>query len=81
MLYFAGLCRGCLTTYCALMKVKIDVKLKRYKGVIFVDDVDTIINAIKRNPFYFFDVTVTDLSSTLYPEKHVGDDITNPFFE
>lgn len=63
------------------MKVKLDVKVKRFQHLQFVDDVDTLINAIKQNPFYFFDVTVTDLTSTLYPEKHVGDDITNPFFE
>lgn len=63
------------------MKVKLDVKLKRYQQIQFVDDVDTLINAIKQNPFYFFDVTVTDLSSTLYPDKSVGDDITNPFFQ
>lgn len=63
------------------MKVKLDVKLKRYQQFQLVDNVDTLINAIKQNPFYFFDVTVTDLSSTLYPEKSVCDDITNPFFE
>lgn len=63
------------------MKVKLDVKLKRNQQIQFVDDVDTLINAIKQNPFYFFDVTVTDLSSVLYPEKSVGDDITNPFFQ
>lgn len=67
--------------YFALMKVKLDVKLKRNQQIQFVDDVDTLINAIKQNPFYFFDVTVTDLSSVLYPEKSVGDDITNPFFQ
>lgn len=63
------------------MKVKLDVKLKRYQQIQFVDDVDSLINAIKQNPFYFFDITVTDLSSVLYPEKSVGDDITNPFFQ
>lgn len=63
------------------MKVKLDVKVKRFQQLQFVDDVDTLLNAIKQNPFYFFDVTVTDLSSTLYPVKHVGDDITYPFFE
>lgn len=67
--------------YCALMKVKLDVKLKRYQQIQFVDDVDSLINAIKQNPFYFFDITITDLSSVLYPEKSVGDDITNPFFQ
>lgn len=63
------------------MKVKLDVKLKRYQQIQFVDDVDSLINAIKQNPFYFFDITITDLSSVLYPEKSVGDDITNPFFQ
>lgn len=63
------------------MKVKLDVKVKRNQQFQTVDDIDTIINAIKQNPFYFFDVTVTDLSSILYPEIKVGDDITNPFFE
>lgn len=63
------------------MKVKLDVKLKRFQQIQFVDDVDSLLNAIKQNPFYFFDVTVTDMSSSLYPEKHLGDDITYPFFE
>lgn len=63
------------------MKVKLSVKLKPYQQLQFVVDMDTIINAIKQNPFYFFEVTVTDLSSTLYPETKVVDDITNPFFE
>lgn len=71
----------CSPNYCALMKVKLDVKLKRYQQIQFVDNVDSLLNAIKQNPFYFFDVTVTDMSSTLYPEKRLGDDITNPFFE
>lgn len=63
------------------MKVKLNVKLKRYQQIQFVDDVDSLLNAIKQNPFYFFDVTITDLSSSLYPEQSVGDDITYPFFE
>lgn len=71
----------CSLKICALMKVKLDVKLKRYQQIQFVENVDVLINAIKQNPFYFFDVTVTDLSSTLYPEKSVGDDITYPFFQ
>lgn len=63
------------------MKVKLSVKVKRNQQLQTVDDIDTMINAIKQNPFYFFDISVTDLTSTLYPVTHVGDDILNPFFE
>lgn len=62
------------------MKVELNVKVRsgqKYQDV----DIETLINAIKNNPFYFFDIDIVDRTSILFP-KHINpDDINNPFFE
>lgn len=70
-----------LETICALMKVKLSVTVRYGHRIQNVESIDQIINAIKQNPFYFFDIKITDLTSTLFPDEHTSDEITNPFFE
>ena len=72
---------NCNEIICALMKVKLSVTVRNGYRVQNVDSIDQIVNAIKQNPFYFFDIKIIDMSSTLFPVEHSSDDITNPFFE
>ena len=72
---------NCNEIICALMKVKLSVTVRNGYRIQNVESIDQIVNAIKHNPFYFFDIKITDMSSTLFPVEHSSDDITNPFFE
>lgn len=63
------------------MKVEINVKVKSGKRYQDVDDIDTLVNAIKNNPFYFLDLELIDRTSVLFPEFIQPEDIANPFFE
>ena len=63
------------------MKVELKVKVKsgqRYQDIV---DIDTLVTAIKNNPFYFFDIDLVDRTSVLFPEYCKPEDIANPFFE
>ena len=72
---------NCNEINCALMKVKLSVQVRNGYCIQNVESIDQIVNAIKQNPFYFFDIKIIDMSSTLFPIEHSSDDITNPFFE
>lgn len=72
---------NCNEIICALMKVKLSVTVRNGYREQNVESIDQILNAIKQNPFYFFDIKITDMSSLLFPAEHTSDDITNPFFE
>lgn len=63
------------------MKVKLSVTVRNGYRIQNVESIDQIVNAIKQNPFYFFDIKITDMTSALFPVVHTSDDITNPFFE
>lgn len=63
------------------MKVKLSVTVRNGYHIQNVESIDQMVNAIKQNPFYFFDIKITDISSTLFPIEHTSDDIANPFFE
>lgn len=63
------------------MKVELKVKVKSGQRLQDIDDIDTLVNAISNNPFYFFDIDIVDKTSILFPEHIKPDDITNPFFE
>ena len=55
---------------CALMKVKLSVTVRSGYRFQNVESIDQIVNAIKQNPFYFFDIKITDMTSTLFPDFH-----------
>ncbi len=63
------------------MKVELKVKVKSGQRFQDIDDIDTLVNAIKNNPFYFFDIDIVDRTSILFPEHNKPEDIANPFFE
>lgn len=63
------------------MKVEIKVKVKSGQRLQDIDDIDTIVNAIKNNPYYFFDIDIVDRTSILFPEHNKPDELANPFFE
>lgn len=63
------------------MKVELKVKVKSGQRYQDVDDIDTLVTAIKNNPFYFFDIDLVDRTSVLFPEFSKPEDIANPFFE
>lgn len=63
------------------MKVELKVKVKSSQRLQVIDDIDTIVNAIKQNPFYFFDIDIIDRTSVLFPVHNKPDEITYPFFE
>lgn len=63
------------------MKVELKVKVKSGQRLQDVDDIETIVNAINNNPFYFFDVDIVDRTSILFPEHNKPDELANPFFE
>lgn len=63
------------------MKVELKVKVKSGQRLQEIDDIETIVNAIKNNPFYFFDIDIVDRTSMLFPEHIKPEDIANPFFE
>ncbi len=66
---------------CALMKVELKVKVRSGQRLQDIDDIETLVNAIKNNPFYFFDIDIVDRTSILFPEHNKPEDIANPFFE
>lgn len=66
---------------CALMKVELKVKVKSGQRLQDIGDIETLVNAIKNNPFYFFDIDIVDKTSVLFPEYSKPEDIANPFFE
>lgn len=63
------------------MKVELNVKVRSGQRLQYIDDIDTLVNAINNNPFYFFDIDIVDKTSMLFPEHHKPEDIGNPFFE
>lgn len=63
------------------MKVELKVKVKSGQRLQDIDDIDTLVNAIKNNPFYFFDIDIVDRTSVLFPEHIMPEEIANPFFE
>ncbi len=63
------------------MKVELKVKVRSGQRLQDIDDIDTLVNAIKNNPFYFFDIDIVDRTSILFPEYIKPEDIANPFFE
>lgn len=63
------------------MKVELKVKVKYGQRYQDIDNIDTLVTAIKNNPFYFFDIDLVDRSSVLFPEFSHPEDIANPFFE
>lgn len=63
------------------MKVELKVKVKPGQRLQDIDDIDTLVNAIRNNPFYFFDIDLVDKSSILFPEHNKPEDLANPFFE
>lgn len=66
---------------CALMIVELNVKVRSGQKLQDIDDIDTIVNAIKNNPFYFFDIDIVDKTSMLFPEHNKPEELANPFFE
>ncbi len=66
---------------CALMKVELNVKVRSGQRLQEIDDIDTLVNAIKNNPFYFFDIDIVDRTSLLFPEHNKPEELANPFFE
>ena len=66
---------------CALMKVELNVKVKSGYKYQDIDDIDTLVAAIKNNPFYFFDIDIVDKTSILFPEHNKPEELANPFFE
>lgn len=62
------------------MKVELKVKVKSGQRLQDIDDIDTLVNAIRNNPFYFFDIDLVDRTSILFPEHNKPEDIANPFF-
>lgn len=63
------------------MKVELKVKVKSGQRYQDIDDIDTLVNAIKNNPFYFFDIDLVDRTSILFPEHNKPEEFANPFFE
>lgn len=63
------------------MKVELKVKVKSGQRLQDIGDIETLVNAIKNNPFYFFDIDIVDKTSVLFPEYSKPEDIANPFFE
>lgn len=63
------------------MKVELKVKVKSGQRLQYIDDIDTLVNAIRNNPFYFFDIDLVDRTSILFPEHNKPEDFANPFFE
>lgn len=63
------------------MKVELKVKVKSGQRMQDIDDIDTMVNAIKNNPYFFFDIDIVDRTSILFPEHNKPEDIANPFFE
>ena len=63
------------------MKVELQVKVKYGQRLQDIDDIDTLINAIRNNPFYFFDIDLVDRTSILFPEHNKPEELANPFFE
>lgn len=63
------------------MKVELKVKVNYGQRYQDIDDIDTLVTAIKNNPFYFFDIDLVDRTSVLFPEFNKPEDISNPFFE
>lgn len=63
------------------MKVELNVKVRFGQRYQDIDDIDTLVNAIKNNPFYFFDVDIVDRTSILFPEHNNLEELANPFFE
>lgn len=63
------------------MKVELKVKVKSGQRLQDIDDIDTMVNAIRNNPFYFFDIDIVDRTSILFPEYITPDELANPFFE
>lgn len=63
------------------MKVELNVKVRSGQRYQDIDDIDTLVNAIRNNPFYFFDVDIVDRTSILFPEHNKPEELSNPFFE
>ena len=63
------------------MKVELKVKVKFGQRYQDIEDIDTMFNAIRNNPFYFFDIDIVDRTSILFPEHNKPEDFANPFFE
>lgn len=63
------------------MKVELKVKVKSGQRLQYIDDIETLVNAIKNNPFYFFDIDLVDKTSILFPEHYKPEELANPFFE
>lgn len=61
------------------MKVEINVKVKSGQKYQDVDDIDTLVNAIKNNPFYFLDLDLIDRTSLLFPVHNTTEELANPF--
>ena len=63
------------------MKVELKVKVKRGQRIQDIDDIDSIVNAIKKNPYYFFDIDIVDRTSILFSVNNKPEEMANPFFE
>lgn len=66
----------------ALMTCKLIVKVKSGRKYLCFDSIDSALNAINRNPFYYIDVRLVDTTSLLYPgESNPLERLENPEFE
>lgn len=63
------------------MKVELKVKVKSGQRLQDIDDIETLVNAIRNNPFYFFDIDIVDKTSLLFPEHNKPEELAYPFFE
>lgn len=63
------------------MKVELKVKVKSGQRIQDIDDIDTLVNAIKNNPYYFLDIDLVDRTSILFPEHNMPEELANPYFE
>lgn len=66
-----AVCRPCVLDYklALTMKYQLSVKVKHGRKELQYDSVDAAIAAIKRNPFFFIDVRLIDVTSQLFPES------------
>lgn len=64
-----AVCRPCVLGYkfALTMNYKLSVKVKPGRKVLQYDSVDAALAAIMRNPFFFIDVRLIDVTSRLFP--------------
>lgn len=79
-----AVCRPCVLDFklALTMKYKLSVSVKHGRKELQYDSIDAALAAIKRNPFFFIDVRLVDVTSHLFPVSSESIELLeNPDFE